>query len=464
LQRPRVAVVLGALGVLSIATKLVFAARFDGFLTGDDLEVVETALKYSTNFDYTPWSLRNLLHPIVLVSPLLRTAESFGTLTPELATFLAAVPTALFSTAAIALVFALARRIGATDNVALVAAFLYAVHWLPWAYGGTPYPRPISTAFFLAAILLATASRRPLLCGFLAGVLAAAACAIRFTEGVLLIPLLGFAWVRSRDPRRIGAIVGGFFVGAVLLLGVFDALVWGRPFRSLSEFVRIMFVEIPPPSASGDKPWFHYGRNVIRWVSPIHLILIVLAMRDRRARVPLAMALTMVVLLSGFRYKQYRYLQAAIPVVAIAGAIGWDRLRQRAQRLAVTALVLAAAYGGIASVLLLREKSQPAVDAARYIARMDPPPRSLVVEQAWAYGERLYLQNVDLHDVAPVRPLDPAVVRAALVGADAAAFYDKDLRPEALQAIAESGFHASRYFDRDSAKVVTVFRRAAEVR
>jgi hypothetical protein len=385
-------------------------------------------------------------------------------LTPELATFLAAVPTAVFSTASIALVFALARRIGATETVAGVAGLLYAVHWLPWAYGGTPYPRPISTAFFLSALLLASVKHRPRFFGFLAGAIAAAACAIRFSEGILLVPLLGFVWVHSRDLRRIGAIVGGFLVGALLLLGIFDALVWGRPFRSLSEFVRIMWREIPPPSASGDKRWFHYARNVIRWVSPLYLVLIASALRDRRARIPLAAAATIVVLLSTFRYKQYRYLQAAIPFIAIAGAFGWERLRQKTPRLAMTVLALAVAYGAIVSVLLLRGKSQPAVAAARYLSRISPAPRTVVLEQAWAYGELLYLRKVELRDVAPVRPLGTAVVRAALAGADTAAFYDKDLGPETIRSIAESGFRADRSFRRDSAKAVTVFRRAEESR
>jgi hypothetical protein len=69
-----------------------------------------------------------------------------------------------------------------------------------------------------------------------------------------------------------------------------------------------------------------------------------------------------------------------------------------------------------------------------------------------------------LRDVAPVRPLGTAVVRVALAGADTAAFYDKDLGPETIRSIAESGFRADRSFRRDSAKAVTVFRRAEESR
>jgi hypothetical protein len=455
----RAALLLAAILALSLATKLAFARHFDGFLTGDDLEVVETALKYSSEFDYAPWSLRSLFHPVVLVAPLLSVAGWFGRLTPEVATFLAAMPTVFFSTAGIALLFVLARRHGCSVEIALAAAFLYAVHWLSWAYGGTQYPRPISTAFFLAAILLTTATRRRTLFGFLAGVLVAAACAVRFSEGVLLIPLLALAGIRSRDVRTVGAVLAGFGAGGLVFLGLFDVLTWGEPFHSLSEFVRIMFSNSPPPSASGDKPVYHYVTNVLRWTSPVHLFLILLAVRARRLRVPAATTATIVVLLSLFRYKQYRYLQAAIPFVALGAAVGWDLLRVRSRRMAALTLVLAAAYGAVASVLLLRGKSQPAVAAVRFIGRMSPAPRTVALEQAWAYGERLYLRDVRIRDVAPRRPLDPDAVREAVSGADAAAFYVNDLGIDARRVLSAGGMRAMAIFHRPGAKPVVVFRR-----
>ena len=458
----RTAALLAALAVVSVATKLGFAWRFDGFASGDDLEVVETALAHSTGFDYIPWSLRSLFHPVVLVAPILAAVARLGPLSPHLATFLAAVPTALFSTAAILLVYAVARSLECSREVAVAAALLSAAHWLPWAYGGTPYPRPISTALFLGAVLLATARRRPVLWGGLAGFLVAAACAVRFSEGVLLVPVLAYAWVHSRDARRIGGIAAGFAAGAVLLLGLFDLWTWGRPFASLSEFVRIMHSGSPPPSATGEKPWYHYAANVLRWTGPVHLVLILVAARDRRVRLPLAMAAAIVVLLSFFRYKQYRYLQAAIPFVSISAAIGWDRLRSRTPRIAAVALALAAAYGASASVVLLRGKSQPAVAAARFLAAMNPPPRSVALEQAWAYGERLYLPRVWIRDIPPSRPLEPAAIAEAVSGADAAAFYSNDLDAVSRRVLAAAGMRIDGAFHRDDGKPVTVFRRATD--
>lgn len=96
---------LGSTGLL----KLFFAWRFPAFLTGDDLEVVETAAKYAVGLDYQPWVLRSLFHPLLLAFPFVKAGALAGVLDPRGITVLAAVPTILFSTVAVALVFELAR-------------------------------------------------------------------------------------------------------------------------------------------------------------------------------------------------------------------------------------------------------------------------------------------------------------------------------------------------------------------
>jgi hypothetical protein len=79
---------------------------------------------------------------------------------PSVLSWLGTIPTALFSTLAIFLVYRLALAWQWPSQTALAAAFLYAVHWLPFGYGATLFPGPISTAFLLGSFLLA--SRWPL--------------------------------------------------------------------------------------------------------------------------------------------------------------------------------------------------------------------------------------------------------------------------------------------------------------
>src|SRR6202047_388997 len=65
--------------ILGLATlvRLVVASGV-GFLTGDDVEVLEAAFASATGLDYHAWEIRNLLFPRLLVSPLLSLAGALG--------------------------------------------------------------------------------------------------------------------------------------------------------------------------------------------------------------------------------------------------------------------------------------------------------------------------------------------------------------------------------------------------
>jgi hypothetical protein len=186
-----------------MAAKLGFAWRFDGYGTGDDLEIVETAAKYGAGLDYQPWNLRCLFHPLVLTWPFLRIGVLLGASDPAVLSWLGAIPTVLFSTLGIFLLYRLALAWQWPEDTALAAAFLYAVHWLPLGYGSTLFPRPISTTFLLGAFLLAS-RKHP-------GAVRAAAAGpggrgVRpaLGEGAALLPLVAWIWWRDRDERPRG--------------------------------------------------------------------------------------------------------------------------------------------------------------------------------------------------------------------------------------------------------------------
>jgi hypothetical protein len=167
-------------------------------------------------------------------------------------------------------------------------------------------------------------------------------------------------------------------------------------------------------------------------------------------------------MLSASPMKQMRYLQICVPFLAIAAGIGWERLRAvRYGRALSWALLLAAVALGLErSVYILRSKSASAVAAAQYIASVHPPLRTVVLEQAWAYADRLYLGNsVEIRDLAPQRPLRIRPVLAAAEGADVLALYEADVSPELLRALASRGFLACAAFRRDGSRPVRVFRR-----
>ena len=184
--------------------KLWLAVHFHGFLSGDDLEVVEAAAKYALGLDYAPWSLRCLFHPVVLVAPILGAGAMLGVRGAIDVAWLAALPTLAASTITVWLVFRFALLSGWPRRVGSLAAFFYASHWLPLGYGAAPYPRPISTMLFMLALVLVP--ERPAAWTAAGGFLVGAAFAVRFSEGVLLVPFLWVVWVLLSDGTRMHAV------------------------------------------------------------------------------------------------------------------------------------------------------------------------------------------------------------------------------------------------------------------
>ncbi|MET0618636.1 MAG: hypothetical protein ABW056_00090 [Thermoanaerobaculia bacterium] len=432
--------VLG-LVVAGIAVRLWLAGHFYGFLSGDDLEVVEGAAKFALGLEYQPWSLRCLFHPVVLVGPVLRAVDVSGAASDPLAVaFWASLPTILASSATIWLTFRLGPRLGLSLRESFLAAFFYAIHWLPLGYGSTQFPRPISTMFFVLALLLASSSRGALVSA--GGLLVGAAFAVRFSEGVLALPFLAVVWWRHRSWSALALAMSGGLVGAVLFVGVTDWLTWGRPFASLSEYFRIMSGDARPPSPRSDKPWFWYGTSILQWAGPVSVVLAASAIAFRRAARRPLLLLTMIVLgYSLFAYKAYRYMQAAVPLLALLMGLGAAHLlssRSRVSRAAGWILLALAPLWGIERTrTLMHEKSRSAVDAGLWMKTL--APRRVLLEQQWAYGGSLTFGNgVEIRDQTPMRPL--GLDGAELAGVDAAAFYERDLGDSDREVLGTAGF------------------------
>ena len=449
------------LPVLLVATaslKLALAYKYPGFLSGDDFETVATAARCAAGLDYRPWPIRSLVHPLILACPPAKGARLAGLGGPRELTLAASIPTIAFSTLAIWILYRLAVSLGWSRPAARVAAVLFAFHWLPLAYGATPFPRPVSGCLLLAAFWLVARQKAASAPGlFAAGLLAGAAFAVRWSEGVMLLPLLAYSVWRRRRVRPLAMILCGFLVSVGLLVGLFDAITWGRPFASLLAFARFL----REPNLGGFRSGLWYGSMALQWAGPILLLLAAAALRDRRAVPPLSIALSFAVLLSFSPLKEMRYLQICIPFLALAAGLGWERLRAGAiasRTIAAAALALCLPLGLERTLHLLRHKSQSAIEAAALLARVEPAARVVVLEQAWAYGEKLYLGNaVTIRDLAPQRPLSAGLVRSAAEGAAAVCLYRSDVSKDIGRELARLDLRDCGTIRRDASPAVAVY-------
>jgi Alg9-like mannosyltransferase family len=459
----RLGVGLGLALLLLFAAKLVLAWRFYGYLTGDDLEVVETAGKYAFGLPYTPWNIRCLFYPLVLVFPVLALAVRTGVHTVAALNTLCAVPSALASTAAAWLVFRVAQLWKWPLRTSLVAGTLYAFHWLPLGYGSTPYPRPISAALFLAAFLVVEKSESGSAAAA-GGLLCAAALAVRYSDGVVIPALALWIFWRRRRSAPVALFLAGTAAGSLIFVGLPDALTWGQPFASLRALIAYHRPAAGAVFHDWGRPWYFYLESVLRWAGPAIVLLILAGARDRRIRGPLFLAAGIVALLSLSFVRDWRFLQSAVPLVALAAAPGWERLgasRFRAARIAAWFLLaLSVGWGLQRTVTLLRDKSQAEVEAARYIVKHHPHARCVLLEQAWAYGDRLYFPRpVEVVDLAPTRPLDPIALSGAIDRhhPDVIAVYLKDLDDAARYGLATEGYREQARFSRDAGLVSVVW-------
>jgi hypothetical protein len=388
---------LGALIAAVAAVQVWLACRYFGFLTGDEVEVLGEAFRRARGFEYGAWGIRSLFVPDFVVAPFVWIAARLGIDDAGRLIFAATLPFMALTAVTIWLVY----RLGG-----FLPAVLFATHWIPLGFGSTTYPRTLATCCVVAAVLVI--ERWP----FAAGVLAGVAFADRFSEIVFLIPLLIVA------KRRL-PVLAGAATSIVTMVGGYDWITYGAPFRSFIDFARLTVLE--PDFASRVKvqaPWW-YLTNITRWLAPTLLPALWLARRHRLwwfVLIPLA-AFSLV------RHKELRYLQVVIPFVLIIAASGLAILWHRHRGLAIALLAISVLWN-LYGIRFVARKSQPAVMAARALGA-DPGVRIVVLSQMWAYGDRLYLGNrMQVRDIGtPPRELD-----MALDSADAAALWEADLR------------------------------------
>jgi hypothetical protein len=469
--RPRTSTILICLSVAVAALQLWFAHRYFGFLTGDDVEIISEAFRVATGYHYQAWNVRNEFIPQWVVAPPIWIATKLGVHDVATLIVIATLPFIAAYAATIWLVHRLALRWSGNDTVALVAAVLYALHWIPLAFGSAVYPRTIATLCIVGAAWLACHPERSegtgradgaphtrpgpsltlgVTANFMAGLLVGIAFADRFSEIVFFVPLLLIA-------RKRLVLLAGAAVSIALTAGVHDWIVWGAPFSSLRNFAHLTIAEPDFASRIKYQSPLWYVETLPRWCA---LTLLPLLWRARRDWRPFAFIVIPLIELSLVRHKELRYVQGIIPFLAIAAAIGFtacdtfdlggadsDRRRGRRRRMIAIWLLAISIVWDAYGIKALGRKSMPAVMAARAIAA-NPNIRTVAVSQIWAYGGWLYFGDRNLIELeTPPKTLD--------VKADAVAVYETD-PIESLR-----GYARWRTFRDGSAKVVVVFTPAA---
>jgi hypothetical protein len=447
----------------STALRLALAWLYVGFLTGDDVEILEAGLSPVTDLAYTPWKIRNLLVPRLLVTPIAWLATGLGGSDPTLLVRLAALPFIALATLNVYLTYHVARR-SLSEGVGLLAAGIYACHWLPLGFGATVYPRTVSTTCVLLAAHLLLCRDSAVARSLVAGLFVAIAFAARYSEIIYLVPLGLVSWALGCGTRRAlirgTALAGGFVLGSLVFVGLVDLWTWGEPFQSLVEFARYTLLEKQASSLRPEQPPLWYLGRAQFWLIPTLVPFLITRRRGEGAGALWLIFLLPILALSFIHHKDMRYLQGVIPFLAILVAGGVSRFWARGWRKAtVILLVLSGIFSLRTAIELHREKSLSAVQAALEL-REDPSVGTAVVTQAWAYGDRVFL-GPDIAIVNFETSPSSGELREVLPRADATAFYEDDLQRQAAlrEVLDQAGFEKADHYSIAASRSVVVFRK-----
>lgn len=432
--------IVAAIAIVSITIRAWLALRFPGFQTGDDLEIAEEAFRVARDLVHQPWNIRNLFVPDAIVAPFVKLATLIGINDPLALAFFARLPFLLLGALNIALLYLLGKR-WYDENTATIASSLYACHWIPLVYGSSSYPRTFAVTCILAAALLIDGIP------FISGMLAALAVTTRYSEAIFLASLL----LLVRDRRKLLALLGGFTIGIVLFIGLYDRITWGRWFGSAIEFAKLTFNERDASSLNVRQPVGWYLTSLPHWLPLTSLPLIIVAAIRGEARRTIAFLVIPLLVLSAIFHKELRYLQVIIPFASLLGAAGFTKWPYRRWiAIACIALAFPLALGRISSVT---RRSTNAVHAALWIAQQNA--RGVALSQAWAYGGRLFLGNdITIADIDI--PPDPNRIHALPREITLLGVYTSEADERVLN---ETGFVRARTFEMNGGRAVTIFRR-----
>ena len=371
--------------------KAIYAWRYYGFYTGDDVEIHEMVFATIFGWDWQAWDIRSAFYPMVFIYPAVAAVQKLGIDDTDLLVFMGRLVVGAFSGLNIWLTYKIACRAFESIPIGVLAALFLGINKLHLSLATTVFPRTISSTFVLLAVwcLLVSPSKKH--AATWAGLVLGVAAAIRYSEILFVVP--GLIHLVMDKRYRDGAIfVASFVCSLFLIVEVSDVLYWGEWLASLKNMI---LYTLTWPDTLSKQFFYHYLTTVQSWSDWLTYGLALASLKLAPSRMAL-WAFLPVVLLSFLSHKEARYLLPAVPfVVILAAAVFWRLLSSaKGTRTAMVVGLLVAMV--VLEVTFLRfRSSEEAVDAARYVA--DSTDGGVVV-QRWTSGGRLYLWRLPRYE------------------------------------------------------------------
>lgn len=369
----RTATVLTALMAVGLLARVIGWALQGGFHYPDEIfQQLEPAHYLRTGVGWLPWEYQRGLRcwaPPAFYAALMEALSWVG-LQGHAALRAVNLHNALWTAAMIPAAYRAGRALGhgaAGDEdgqwagvwtAALVALWPTLLYFAPHALQGTPSMVCLTLGYASWLELRRADPGEALGCGFWMGFWFGVAGMLRFTSGLhMLVPLAEL--LLARRWRGLAGLTLGSLPG-IAILGISDAVTWGKPFHSAIEHFTYNYIE-GKASDHGVSPWHFYLIDALGLragpLAPVALVLLALGLR-RGWPAALTAALPML-LLSTVAHKEERFLMHNWPLwlmtmgVGLAALQSWwarrsntsDQRRLALMSILVAALIASNAYG-----------------------------------------------------------------------------------------------------------------------
>lgn len=387
-------------GVLaaSLALKLILAGSHPGFWTGDDVEIHEMTFAKLFGYGWPAHEFRSPFFPLGFIYPVQALLVKLGQGDPARLVFAGRTVVAMFTIATLWLTFHVARVVFGSIPIAALTVLILATNKLHVMTGTTELPRPVASLFVVAAFgLLSTSRRESAACA--AGALITVAAAMRFSEGVFVIPAVAQLVIARRWRGVLMFGLGVATVGAVAF-GAVDFAYWGEPFFSARNIWELTLIR--RLSTRGFQPWYEYVRAIPSWTNIAVAAFAVYGTIKLRLWTLGIWAWVPVVLLSLLPHKEPRYLVPILPYFAMLASAGlWHSIvwlqqssaplaADRRERAALPLVMTVFTVFLTEPMDYVLPRSDDGIAIARYIAAHGPTD-GVLAEPAWNIGGRIYL-------------------------------------------------------------------------
>lgn len=266
---------------------------------------------------------------------------------PEGYLFVARLLLALLSLAGVVAVYRMGQRVSPTHAV---LGGLVTATWFEFVYfAGRPLTEALATTVLLVGLSLASVSERDFTGKRLTYIGFCFALCLMLRMHLLLGILTAWVWVGRLHMEHWRLMAIGTLI-PVSMFGIADAIVWGEPFHSYFEAMRLNLFQ-GVASEFGTAPFDWYFRLLAaQWLYATPLLLLLILLRTRSSMLWVLVALSILLTHSVIPHKEYRFVFPAsaclIVVAAMASADLIQSLRARQGPWAVAARPMTVATAG----------------------------------------------------------------------------------------------------------------------